>query len=557
MLRFISIAFSILSIGAWSFPAHAEEFTTLDGDHYSNAIIKRVEPDGLLISYPDGVVKLRFKKLPDGIGAKYGYNLDSETVLLSQKKSNDGVVFRSITKTDSTLSRPQAAPVKESTVDKINKIEGVAYRPTVKTNLTPGEPQLALVSEPIFDKINKILGLPIFSTNSLWQESDNALAERLRIPKESKTSYESSFRKYTTRGEEQLAGCRTFATTLIGDHGHPVELSFMLANKGDIAAFGAQYEEGARKAIQDANRQSFTGQLFYVSPGMSQRCEKEIRADRDRLTQLLTSLLGTSRTVILCPGSPTAERGQCWAINDTSLFLGYGGDNYIALRILPSQAFMDAQADRKNFMKTREELPRRIIRRDNGDVYLEMPMIDQGPKGFCVPATLARVLRYYGLRGDMDVIAKAANSSSSGGTSGVAAAAAVYAQLINAGAHIIPNSVGVFLGEIKAHIEQGQPIIWGMWPTQDFMNVAIKRNKERESVTDWNSWRKKINSEKAKAMQLGMKREMGHYALIIGYNQQSGEVAISSSWGEDWIAKWVLIEEARAVTQSPGSVIAY
>ena len=41
------------------------------------------------------------------------------------------------------------------------------------------------------------------------------------------------------------------------------------------------------------------------------------------------------------------------------------------------------------------ELPKRLIRDDNGS-YMLLPMIDQGQKGYCVPATITRVLSYYG-----------------------------------------------------------------------------------------------------------------------------------------------------------------
>lgn len=66
----------------------AEDFTTLEGDHYSNATIKKVDPDWLLIAYPDGAVKLKFKKLPPAIGAKYGYNPVAEAEYLEQEKLN-------------------------------------------------------------------------------------------------------------------------------------------------------------------------------------------------------------------------------------------------------------------------------------------------------------------------------------------------------------------------------------------------------------------------------------------------------------------------------------
>jgi len=52
----------------------ADDFTTLDGDKYTNATVKRVEPDGIVVADSDGVRKLKFKNLPPALGAKYGYN---------------------------------------------------------------------------------------------------------------------------------------------------------------------------------------------------------------------------------------------------------------------------------------------------------------------------------------------------------------------------------------------------------------------------------------------------------------------------------------------------
>jgi hypothetical protein len=64
-----SIALTILS------PlARADNFTTLDGDTYTNATVKRVEPDGIVIADTDGVRKLKFKNLAPEIGVKYGYD---------------------------------------------------------------------------------------------------------------------------------------------------------------------------------------------------------------------------------------------------------------------------------------------------------------------------------------------------------------------------------------------------------------------------------------------------------------------------------------------------
>jgi hypothetical protein len=67
---------------------YAEDFTTLDGDHYSSATIKRVEPDGLVIAYSDGVKKLKFNNLPPEVGQKYGYNPDIASQYQAQQQAS-------------------------------------------------------------------------------------------------------------------------------------------------------------------------------------------------------------------------------------------------------------------------------------------------------------------------------------------------------------------------------------------------------------------------------------------------------------------------------------
>ena len=59
-----------------------------------------------------------------------------------------------------------------------------------------------------------------------------------------------------------------------------------------------------------------------------------------------------------------------------------------------------------------------IVPRANGDVWLgDVPMVDQGQKGYCVVASTERVMRYYGSDVDANELAQVANSSASGGTS--------------------------------------------------------------------------------------------------------------------------------------------
>ena len=54
--------------------ALAEDFKTVNGKEYKNATVSRVEPDGIVIRFSGGIVKIRFTELPKG-GEKGGQSL--------------------------------------------------------------------------------------------------------------------------------------------------------------------------------------------------------------------------------------------------------------------------------------------------------------------------------------------------------------------------------------------------------------------------------------------------------------------------------------------------
>ena len=53
--------------------AQAETFTNTDGEQI-NGVVKRVEPDGLVLMTDSGISKVKFKSLPPEIAQQYGYD---------------------------------------------------------------------------------------------------------------------------------------------------------------------------------------------------------------------------------------------------------------------------------------------------------------------------------------------------------------------------------------------------------------------------------------------------------------------------------------------------
>src|SRR6266516_3525057 len=52
----------------------ANDFKTIDGKEYENVTVSRVEPDGIVLTFSGGIVKLPFTELSPEIQKKYGYD---------------------------------------------------------------------------------------------------------------------------------------------------------------------------------------------------------------------------------------------------------------------------------------------------------------------------------------------------------------------------------------------------------------------------------------------------------------------------------------------------
>ncbi len=67
--------------------------------------------------------------------------------------------------------------------------------------------------------------------------------------------------------------------------------------------------------------------------------------------------------------------------------------------------------------KGRKAITDNIIRDPRGDVFVDnVPMVDQGHKGYCAAAAAERVLRYYGIEVDEHEIGQSAGTTAEGGT---------------------------------------------------------------------------------------------------------------------------------------------
>jgi len=185
----------------------------------------------------------------------------------------------------------------------------------------------------------------------------------------------------------------------------------------------------------------------------------------------------------------------------------------------------------------------------------DIPMVNQGPKGYCVPATWERVLRYMGVPADMYVLAMAGQTQEGGGTSMSAIQEGVHQAVVRAGRRIESPRLRLETVEIARYIDRGLPVMWAMFSTEEFNEVVTPRSQQRREMKDPAEWKKLLSNSRRDGKNKRPTTDTGHVCMIIGYNKKTGEIAITDSWGPAYAERWATLEEARTVSQGHFQVI--
>lgn len=227
------------------------------------------------------------------------------------------------------------------------------------------------------------------------------------------------------------------------------------------------------------------------------------------------------------------------------------------------------------------DLRANVTKDDDGTIWIQnVPMVDQGGKGYCVPATVARVFAYYGMdKVDMHSLAAACGSDADSGTSlgkmresletlGRTFRVRIKSVSQPAGSHF--DFIKDYNREAKRVGKSELPMVSSnaMHASGWFSNIDQElwlavRAKKSSDVKKWMApIRRHIDSGVpvlwsvfASGMYNREGREGGgagggHMRMIIGYNPVENTIIYSDSWG-NWAAKRVMtMAEAYSVTDA-------
>ena len=384
-----------------------------------------------------------------------------------------------------------------------------------------------------WEKLNELFGVEIWQDSNLWDDIDSEVATRLRIPPESRTKTQSSFRSYPKK-RTAILGSRPFCFSLYGKSGKPSMISIVFANKGDVE----EYYDTVKPDEKILNVRSEKDR------------KKWINNESIKIEKKLISLLRKPKIDFFGQGSSdTREKVKRWDIKNHSILLASPKYEYASLRIIPTKvANARGKVEGVSDDEIKEQIRKNVEKRANGDVVIqEIPMVNQGQKGYCVPATWARYLRYLDIPSDMYLLATAGSTSVGGGTSQKKLVESVSALANQYNRRIKTIKKRPLTKYIKKYIDKGTPLMWTLKVNKAHYFEISKRTNERKKVKNWESWKELLKPYRRNAKKISFGKDSGHICIIMGYNDKTKEIAISDSYGERFKERWITEEEAEAI----------
>lgn len=208
------------------------------------------------------------------------------------------------------------------------------------------------------------------------------------------------------------------------------------------------------------------------------------------------------------------------------------------------------------------------VKKEGTAVWIEgVNMVDQGQKGYCVPATLARVFAYYGMDGvDQHALAQLCNSSGDDGTSFLAMQQALaeisrpfhFKVVYIDSPSLVADIVASYNKTAKKMRKKQVDVITLSAMDFDGDVLLAARAGKPAQVKKWlEPIRKSIDAGQPVlwSVQLGIYPEQeanqnrgGHMRLIIGYDLDENAIYYSDSWGAGHERKKMPAGQACAMT---------
>jgi len=394
--------------------------------------------------------------------------------------------------------------------------------------------------------LNDIVGVKLFKkSETLWSEPAVKIAKRLKWRAESQGDGGNSYRHYPAANYSFLGAHPYCATLYSGEDGKGERFSLVFANKGDYGSTSGIGPDHFKQIHPDTE--------------LPNTLNEAIEIDEEVIRKNLTLTLKQEPKVQYYGEKEDKRKVLRWDAGEHAFLLTSIEDEMTSLLIVPTENA--DQQGKVNLLKDSDlkaKLIKNVVKEENGDVLItNIPMVDQGPKGYCAPASFERAMRYMNIPADMYLLATAATAA--GGGTNTSLLADSCKRIVRSKARKIRDislDKDLKVRYVKKFIDKGVPVLWQMKSLADYNKIANARTVARRDVSDLSHWATEIQAE-ADKVSGRLKSTDGNYhiCMIIGYNEATNELAVSDSWGPRYALRWVSVDIAKAVTTRGGFVI--
>lgn len=369
------------------------------------------------------------------------------------------------------------------------------------------------------DALNSALGFQLFNGRSLWQESEEIVASRLSWRAVSKTDFMTSY-------QMRRGGGRKFRDEAFDAKDSSARTAFLYTQSGTPDYLLVMYNN-----IEDIREEPETQQQ---EQELRDQLEVRISETSQHLQETLSQLLGEPKQQAFYNGRTSSHRMLRWDFGDVAFLLSHDKGFGLFLYIHRTEF-----ADRNGHIAVSHQvlenkLLENVETRSNQDVVVKnIPMVNQGDTGFCVPATFERYLRYVGIPADMYTLAMLSETKIAGGTRINKLRNEVTRYLDQQGLQMRRLSSTLTTDRIAYYIDRGVPLIWTLSSSKTFNQFADSYTRDRrQGKTDFTLPEKEAYI-------------YPHTVMITGYNAQEEAIAISDSWGPSYEERWIPLALAK------------
>lgn len=251
---------------------------------------------------------------------------------------------------------------------------------------------------------------------------------------------------------------------------------------------------------------------------------------------------------------------------------------FLRLRVANQESATSPGADER---MDRRSLSSRVRKDANGDMVIpDVPMVDQGPKGYCAVATTERMMRYYGMDVDQHEIAQLAGSQANAGTNPqkmMEELRSKQGRLRLRVRELETPELRDYQDMIKDYNRLARSAKKLLLPEGGdvnlqaiFMTTDPELLKEARTVKDrsgFSRFERTVQTHIDRgvpllwSVQIGVFPELGlpqasggHMRLIIGYNTEKKEILYSDSWGAAHALKHMPLDKAWTITLGLGLI---